>query len=276
MKLLSQHRTFDGEQRRYRHDAKSTNTPMTLSIYFPNKTKDNAAPPVLYWLSGLTCTDENFTQKAGAQRVASELGWVIVAPDTSPRGEQVADDEGYDLGQGAGFYINATQSAWSQHYNMYDYIVEELPALIEAQFEVSDKKAIAGHSMGGHGALMIGLRNPDRYQSISAFSPIVNPMACPWGEKAFQAYLGEDKKCWEAYDSTALMRQFTQDKRPPILIDQGLEDDFLTDQLKPENLIKAAKEIAYPLTYREQSGFDHSYFFIASFIEDHLRFHAAQ
>lgn len=272
MEKLTQHRMFSGEQCRYRHHAKSTNTTMTFSIYLPDKIRD-AALPVLYWLSGLTCTDENFTQKAGAQRVASELGWIIVAPDTSPRGETVADHEAYDLGQGASFYVNATKSPWASHFQMYDYIVKELPELVGQHFPVNEKKALSGHSMGGHGALMIGLKNPHRYDSISAFSPITNPVACPWGEKAFRHYLGDDKKEWEEYDSTLLLRSFDHHNKPPILIDQGAEDEFLQAQLKPSALVETAKTKAYPLTYREQKGFDHSYYFVASFMADHLRFH---
>jgi S-formylglutathione hydrolase len=210
-------------------------------------------------------------QKAGAQRIAAELGIAIVAPDTSPRGDDVADDDGYDLGKGAGFYVNATQAPWNLHYRMYDYIVDELPGLVESMFPVNDKRAIAGHSMGGHGALMIALRNPSRYSSVSAFSPISNPLNCPWGNKALSAYLGQDKADWAKYDSSMLMRKATA--FVPALVDQGDADDFLSEQLKPEALIAAAKHSNYPLQLNLQEGYDHSYYFIASFIEQHLRFH---
>ena len=210
-------------------------------------------------------------QKAGAQRIAAELGIAIVAPDTSPRGDDVANDDAYDLGQGAGFYINATQSPWDKHYQMYDYINDELPEIIKQTFPVSNKWAISGHSMGGHGALMMGLRNSEKYSSISAFSPIVNPVNCPWGEKAFTAYLGDDKADWREYDATELLRKNSAEI--PTLIDQGLSDNFLAEQLKPQNFVTVATEQAFPLTYREHEGYDHSYYFIISFIEDHLRFH---
>lgn len=246
---------------------------MRFAIYLPPQVSNGQKVPVLYWLSGLTCTDENFMQKAGAQRIAAELGIAIVAPDTSPRGEDVADDTGYDLGQGAGFYVNATQAPWNRHYHMYDYVVNELPRLIESTFPVSDKRAIAGHSMGGHGALTIGMLNPERYSSMSAFSPISNPMNCPWGQKAFTAYLGKDKASWHKHDASELMRQATQ--FIPAKVDQGESDDFLAEQLKPELLEAAAKVSGYPLELSLHEGYDHSYYFIANFIEDHLRFHAS-
>jgi S-formylglutathione hydrolase len=227
---------------------------------------------VLYWLSGLTCTDENFVQKAGAQRIAAELGMAIVCPDTSPRGGNVANDDGYDLGQGAGFYVNATQAPWSEHYQMYDYVVGELPDLVEANFPVTEQRAISGHSMGGHGALTIALKNPERYSSVSAFSPIVNPIECPWGKKALTAYLGENVGEWQAYDTCELIQKSTQ--HLPMLIEQGLADNFLVEQLKPENLVSAAKKAGYSVILNQHEGYDHSYFFIASFIEEHLRFHA--
>ncbi|MFT6351806.1 MAG: S-formylglutathione hydrolase [Neptuniibacter pectenicola] len=245
---------------------------MRFSIFLPPQVNDGAKVPVIYWLSGLTCTDENFTQKAGAQRVAAELGVAIVAPDTSPRGEDVADDENYDLGQGAGFYLNATEPPWNTHYQMYDYITEELPALIEAMFPVTDKRSICGHSMGGHGALTIALKNVDKYQSVSAFSPITNPMKCPWGQKAFTAYLGRNTESWKAYDSCELMKEAKATL--PMLIDQGTSDDFLKEQLKPEALSQVAVDMGYPLELRYHNGYDHSYYFMASFIEDHLKFHA--
>lgn len=245
---------------------------MRFAIYLPPQASNGEKVPVLYWLSGLTCTDENFMQKAGAQRMAAKLGIAIVAPDTSPRGEGVANDEGYDLGIGAGFYVNATQAPWNRHYQMYDYVVNELPAIIEASFPVSNKRAISGHSMGGHGALTVAMLNPERYSSMSAFSPICNPVKAPWGKKAFTAYLGKDKTAWHNHDASELMRKATQ--FIPAKVDLGGADDFLTEQLKPEALEAAAKVNGYPLALAIHEGYDHSYYFISSFIEEHLRFHA--
>ncbi|MDO6513421.1 S-formylglutathione hydrolase [Neptuniibacter sp. 2_MG-2023] len=269
---LSQNKCFDGWLKQYNHQSSVLNCTMRFSIFLPPQVNDGAKVPVIYWLSGLTCTDENFTQKAGAQRVAAELGVAIVAPDTSPRGEGVADDDNYDLGQGAGFYLNATEEPWKQHYQMYDYITKELPALIEEMFPVTDKRSIFGHSMGGHGALTIALKNIDKYQSVSAFSPITNPMKCPWGQKAFTAYLGRNTETWKAYDSCELIKQATSTL--PMLVDQGTLDDFLKEQLKPEALSQVAVDMGFPLELRYHNGYDHSYYFMASFIEDHLRFHA--
>lgn len=269
---ISVNKVFGGWHKQYSHHSKSLNCKMQFAIYLPPQAASGEKVPVLYWLSGLTCTDENFMQKAGAQRIAAELGVAIVAPDTSPRGDDVANDEGYDLGQGAGFYVNATEMPWSKHYQMYDYIVKELPELIESSFPVSDKRAISGHSMGGHGALLIALRNPERYSSMSAFSPISNPMNCPWGKKAFTAYLGTDTEQWRDYDASELMKKAAQ--FVPAKVDQGAADNFLAEQLKPEALESAAKSSAYPLEYRLHEGYDHSYYFIASFIDEHLRFHA--
>ncbi|EKQ3617294.1 S-formylglutathione hydrolase [Escherichia coli] len=273
MEMLEEHRCFEGWQQRWRHDSSTLNCPMTFSIFLP-PSRDHTPPPVLYWLSGLTCNDENFTTKAGAQRVAAELGIVLVMPDTSPRGEQVANDDGYDLGQGAGFYLNATQKPWATHYRMYDYLRDELPTLIQSQFNVSDRCAISGHSMGGHGALIMALKNPGKYTSVSAFAPIVNPCSVPWGIKAFSTYLGEDKNDWMEWDSCALMYASNAQDAIPTLIDQGDNDQFLADQLQPAVLAEAARQKAWPMTLRIQPGYDHSYYFIASFIEDHLRFHA--
>ncbi|HHU2922577.1 TPA: S-formylglutathione hydrolase [Escherichia coli] len=273
MEMLEEHRCFEGWQQRWRHDSSTLNCPMTFSIFLPPP-RDHTPPPVLYWLSGLTCNDENFTTKAGAQRVAAELGIVLVMPDTSPRGEQVANDDGYDLGQGAGFYLNATQPPWATHYQMYDYLRDELPALIQSQFNVSDRCAISDHSMGGHGALIMALKNPGKYTSVSAFAPIVNPCSVPWGIKAFSTYLGEDKNAWLEWDSCALMYASNAQDAIPTLIDQGDNDQFLADQLQPAVLAEAARQKAWPMTLRIQPGYDHSYYFIASFIEDHLRFHA--
>ncbi|WP_028767377.1 S-formylglutathione hydrolase [Shewanella fidelis] len=269
---ISVNKSFGGWHKQYSHHSKTLNCAMRFAIYLPPQASNGKKVPVLYWLSGLTCTDENFMQKAGAQRMAAELGIAIVAPDTSPRGDDVADDDGYDLGKGAGFYVNATQAPWNRHYRMYDYVVNELPQLIESMFPVSDKRSIAGHSMGGHGALVIAMRNPQAYQSVSAFSPIANPVNCPWGKKAFTAYLGRDTTTWAEYDASLLMRQATE--FVPALVDQGEADDFLIEQLKPEVLEAAANVSGYPLTLNMQEGFDHSYYFIASFIENHLRFHA--
>ncbi|MGY2576185.1 S-formylglutathione hydrolase [Vibrio sp. C8] len=270
----SQAKVFDGWHKQYIHQSSTLNCEMRFAIYLPLEATEDKPVPVLYWLSGLTCTDENFMQKAGAFKKAAELGIAIVAPDTSPRGEGVPDDpEGaYDFGLGAGFYLNATQEPWQEHYQMYSYIVDELPQLIEANFPVSKRKAISGHSMGGHGALTIGIKNPTAYSSISAFSPICHPMAVPWGQKAFRNYLGEDKSKWLQYDAVELMK--THLVTAPILIDQGNADNFLTEQLKPETLQSAAIEAKANLTLRIQPGYDHSYYFIQTFIDEHLEFHA--
>lgn len=273
MDMLEEHRCFEGWQQRWRHDSTTLNCFMTFSIFLPPP-RSTTPPPVLYWLSGLTCNDENFTTKAGAQRIAAELGIVLVMPDTSPRGEQVADDEGYDLGKGAGFYLNATQQPWAAHFRMYDYLRDELPALIQSQFNVGERCAISGHSMGGHGALIMALKNPGKYTSVSAFAPIVNPCRVPWGEKAFTAYLGEERSAWVEWDSCALMLASQPEHAIPTLIDQGDNDQFLADQLQPAVLAEAARQKDWPMTLRIQPGYDHSYYFIASFIEDHLRFHA--
>ncbi|RWX53681.1 S-formylglutathione hydrolase [Photobacterium chitinilyticum] len=272
---ISANKSFGGWHKQYSHRSAVLNCEMRFAIYLPPQAATGVKVPVMYWLSGLTCTDENFMQKAGAQRIAAELGIAIVAPDTSPRGEGVADDpEGsYDFGLGAGFYLNATREPWNRHYQMYDYVVKELPELIENNFQVSQQRAISGHSMGGHGALMIALRNPEHFNSVSAFSPITNPVNCPWGRKAFAGYLGTNQDIWKQYDSSELMKLSTNPV--PALVDQGTKDDFLTEQLKPEMLQAAAKQSSYPLELRMQEGYDHSYYFIASFIEDHLRFHAS-
>jgi len=273
MELLEEHRCFEGRQQRWRHDSRVLNCTMTFSIFLP-PVRENTPPPVLYWLSGLTCNDENFTFKAGAQRVAAELGIALVMPDTSPRGDDVADADGYDLGKGAGFYLNATEQPWAAHYRMYDYLRDELPTLIQSEFSVSDRQAVSGHSMGGHGALIMALKNPGRFTSVSAFAPIVNPTKVPWGQKAFSAYLGADAATWQQWDSCLLMQASQGADAIPTLIDQGDADQFLAEQLQPARLAEAARQSAWPLTLRVQPGYDHSYFFIASFIEDHLRFHA--
>lgn len=274
MEKIAENRCFGGRQLRYSHASAVLHCDMTFSVYLPPQAASGPVP-VLYWLSGLTCTDENFVTKAGAQRYAAEHGIAVVAPDTSPRGEGVADDPdgAYDLGLGAGFYVNATQSPWAKHYRMYDYIVTELPALVEQEFPVDAARvAISGHSMGGHGALTIALKNPGRFRSVSAFSPICSPLNCPWGEKALEAYLGSDRADWEAHDTTRLMAN--ADEQLPMLVDQGESDDFLQEQLKPELLMQASKAVDYPVTIRMQAGYDHSYYFIASFIGEHIAFHA--
>jgi S-formylglutathione hydrolase len=276
METLNRHRCFGGTQGVYRHDSTATGTPMRFSVFVPGETGERRMPAV-YWLSGLTCTDDNFTVKAGAQRVAAELGLIVVAPDTSPRGDAVPDDPdgAYDFGLGAGFYVDATEAPWSRHYRMRSYVESELPALVAEHFPVDqERQGILGHSMGGHGALTIALRNPGRYRAVSAFAPICSPLACPWGEKALGGYLGADRSAWRAYDACALIEDGA--RVAEILVDQGTEDAFLVEQLKPELLRQACETAGIPLTLRLQPGYDHSYYFIATFIEDHLRWHAAR
>lgn len=275
MEQVAANRCFGGRQLRFRHRSAVLDCDMLFAVYLPPQAEQGEVP-VLYWLSGLTCTDENFVTKAGAQRYAAEHGIAIVAPDTSPRGEGVPDDpEGaYDFGLGAGFYVNATEQPWSGHYRMYDYVVGELPELVERELPLDGgRRCISGHSMGGHGALTIALNNPQRYGSVSAFSPICAPMDCPWGIKALGKYLGDDRRTWEAYDTTVLVGR--AQARLPVLVDQGDADDFLSGQLKTDRLVQAAAAADYPMTIRMQPGYDHSYFFIASFIGEHLAFHAA-
>ena len=262
---------FGGWQDVYRHDFVVLGCAMNFAIYLPPQAETQKLP-VLYWLSGLTCNEQNFITKAGAQRYAAEHGVILVAPDTSPRGDEVADADGYDLGKGAGFYLNATQAPWSAHYRMYDYVASELPALVEANFPATDARAISGHSMGGHGALTVALKNPGRYRSVSAFSPIVAPSQVPWGEKAFTAYLGDDREAWKAWDATALVADAKE--RLPLLIDQGDDDEFLAVQLRPELLQAACEAAGHPLQLRMQPGYDHSYYFIESFIGEHIAHHA--
>jgi S-formylglutathione hydrolase len=271
IECLSSNKVFGGWHKQYSHQSSTVNCTMRFAIFLPPQASSNNKVPVLYWLSGLTCTDENVMQKSGIQRIAAELGIAIVAPDTSPRGEGVADDEAYDLGQGAGFYINAKQAPWNKHFQMYDYVVEELPALIEATFPVTGKRAIAGHSMGGHGALTIALKNAQRYCSVSAFSPISNPVNCPWGQKAFTAYLGDDQALWQQHDASMLMLEAKDFL--PTRVDQGEADNFLEEQLKPTVLQASATQRGYPLELNIHQGYDHSYYFISSFIEQHVRFH---
>ncbi len=262
---------FGGWQDVYRHRSDMLGCDMSVGVYFPPQSEDGPCP-VLYWLSGLTCTEQNFITKSGAQRYAAEHGIILVAPDTSPRGDGVADAEGYDLGQGAAFYLDATREPWASHYRMHDYIVHELPAWVEADPSASNRRAISGHSMGGHGALVIALRNPGRYASASAFSPIVAPSQVPWGHKAFGAYLGEDREQWKAWDAVELIAGASE--RLPLLIDQGDADEFLQSQLRPELLQVACTAANHPLELRMQPGYDHSYYFIASFIGDHIAHHA--
>lgn len=274
MERVGSNKCFGGWQQRYRHRSLVLDCDMVISIYLPPQAEQGRVP-VLYWLSGLTCTDENFVTKAGAQQFAAQHGIAIVAPDTSPRGEGVPDDPdgAWDFGLGAGFYVNATQEPWSHHYRMYDYVANELPSLVEANFPVDAQRvAISGHSMGGHGALTIALKNPDRFKAVSAFAPICSPLNCPWGEKALSRYLGADRESWKQYDTCELVAVARE--RLPVLVDQGDKDDFLVEQLKPELLEAVAREVGYPMTIRMQPGYDHSYFFIASFIGEHLAFHA--
>jgi S-formylglutathione hydrolase len=272
MDIISKTRSFGGTQLVCSHASRSTGTTMRFGVYLPPQAEKGKVP-VLWFLSGLTCTEANFTEKAGAQRMASELGLMLVVPDTSPRGEGVANDDAYDLGQGAGFYLDATQTPWAPHFKMESWVVRELPEVIAAEFSADmTRQGITGHSMGGHGALTLALRHPGVYRSVSAFAPIVAPMQCPWGEKAFTAYLGADRAAWREHDACALIE--TGARVSEILVDQGTADQFLTNQLKPELLKDACAKAGIPLTLRMQEGYDHSYYFIASFIPDHLRYHA--
>ncbi|MCX5932759.1 MAG: S-formylglutathione hydrolase [Cyanobacteria bacterium] len=272
---LSENRCFGGLHRRYRHHSEVLACEMTLAVYLPPQALSGANVPALYWLSGLTCTDENVMQKAGAQRLAASLGLALIAPDTSPRGPEVPGDPdgAWDFGHGAGFYLNASEEPWARHYRMHDYVVEELPALLERQLPLNGRRGISGHSMGGHGALVCALRHPGLYESVSAFAPISHPSRCPWGEKAFSRYLGADRSRWRAWDACELIA--SAQERLPLLIDQGLDDPFLESQLRPEDLEAAARAVGHPLLLRRQPGYDHSYFFIASFIDDHLRHHGS-
>jgi S-formylglutathione hydrolase len=277
METTKTHIVHGGTLRYLKHDSAATGTPMTLSVFVP---AGEGPFPVLIWLSGLTCTEDNFTTKAGAYKAAAEHGVIIVAPDTSPRGEDVADDPAYDLGQGAGFYVDATQAPWAPHFRMESYVTGELIALIDAQFPTTKTRSISGHSMGGHGALTLALRHPELFKSVSAFAPIASPTRCAWGEKAFTAYLGADRAAWAQHDAALLIESgAAQDANgkgvfDDILVDQGDADSFLADQLKPELLQAAADKAGQGLTLRLQPGYDHSYFFMASFIDDHVAFHA--
>ena len=273
MKQIESIKEFGGWLNRYEHQSASCHCTMTFSVYLPPQAATEKVPAI-YWLSGLTCSDDNFRTKAGAQRYAAEFGLALIMPDTSPRGDDVADEpDRYDLGKGAGFYVNATQAPWSTHYQMYDYVTAELPALIEAHFPVlSGIKSISGHSMGGHGALICALKEKDAYRSVSAFSPICHPVKCPWGEGCFGAYLGDDKEQWKAYDATELIK--AGHSAIPVLIDQGTNDEFLAEQLFPQDLQAAFEEQGRSVTLRMQEGYDHSYHFVATFIGEHLAYHA--
>ena len=275
MKTISEHKSFGGVQGYYAHASKEIGLEMRFAVYQPPQV-GTAKLPVLYYLAGLTCTEDTFVIKAGAQRIAAELGLILVSPDTSPRGAAIPGDaESWDFGVGAGFYVDASRAPWSKHYRMYSYVTRELPALVAKKFPVdATRQGIFGHSMGGHGALVCALRNPGQYKSLSAFAPIAAPMRCPWGKKAFKGYLGDDREAWREYDASELV------KRAPfpqtILVDQGLADKFLVDQLYPEVFEASCREAGQRLTLRRQEGYDHGYFFIATFMEDHLRHHASQ
>jgi len=274
METLKTHAVHGGTLRYLRHDSATTGTPMTLSVFTP---PGEGPFPVLIWLSGLTCTEDNFTTKAGAYAAAAEHGVIIVAPDTSPRGEGVADDPAYDLGQGAGFYVDATEAPWAKHFRMESYVVGELIGMVDAEFPTTKARSISGHSMGGHGALTLALRHPHLFRSVSAFAPISSPTRCPWGEKAFTAYLGPDRAVWEAHDAARLIETGVGEGcYDDILVDQGDADPFLVEQLKPELLVAAGAAVGQKVTLRMQPGYDHSYFFMASFIADHVAFHAAR
>ena len=273
MKQTAENRCFDGRQLRYHHQSESLDCEMDFSIYLPPRAATYNVP-VLYWLSGLTCTDQNFVTKAGGQRYAAEYGIAIVAPDTSPRGKEVADaPERYDLGQGAGFYVNATQSPWSRHYHMYDYVTRELPELVEKNFPViPGLRSVSGHSMGGHGALICSLKNPGMYRSVSAFAPISNPVNCPWGQGCLDAYLGPDREVWKEFDAVELLRGGAQSL--PLFVDQGADDEFLTEQLHIQDLEAVCRERNIDLKLRMHENYDHSYFFISTYIGEHIAYHA--
>lgn len=273
METLSINRSFGGTQGVYRHASAETGTPMTFAVYLPPQADAGTKLPIVWYLSGLTCTHANVTDKGGYQRVCAELGLIFVAPDTSPRGPNAPDAEGYDIGQGAGFYVDATEDPFATNYRMYSYLVRELPKLIEAKFPADlARQGITGHSMGGHGALTLALKNPDLYRSVSAFAPIVAPSQVPWGQKAFRTYLGEDRSSWHAHDAVSLIGHGAH--LADLLVDQGDKDNFLAEQLRPNLLEVACRAAGIPLTLRMQPGYDHSYAFIATFIDDHLRWHA--
>jgi len=271
MEEVEAHRCFGGWQRTYRHPSTVLGCDMRLGVFLPSAAHVQGDRPVLYFLSGLTCTEQNATTKAGLQQWCAQHGIILVLPDTSPRGDDVADDEAYDLGQGAGFYLTATEQPWARHYRMDAYVTEELPKLLES-FTTSDARGITGHSMGGHGAITLALRNPGLYRSVSAFAPILEPSAVPWGKKAFGAYLGDDLSTWAAWDATKLLPSATE--RLPLRIDQGSADPFLAEQLPSEGFLSAAEAAGYPVEYHLQDGYDHSYYFVATFAEAHAEHHA--
>lgn len=270
IKLVETHRSFDGEQNKYNHYSDVLKSDMTFSLFLPSN-KEKKEIPLVWWLSGLTCTDDNFSQKSGFQRLAEEHQVAVIIPDTSPRGEQVADDDSYDLGKGASFYLNATEKPWAEHYQMYTYITEELSEIAASLIpNFSGKESIMGHSMGGHGALMIGLKNAQRFKAISAFSPILTPSDVPWGVKAFTTYLGENKAAWKEWDASELIK--TADA-PPILITQGTADQFYPEQLEEKTFLQLAQKNEQDVSYKQVDGYDHSYFFISTFLEEHFAFH---
>lgn len=271
MELIEQHASSGGWQNVYRHYSQTLNCEMNFGVYLPPKAATEKLP-VLYWLSGLTCTEQNFITKSGMQHYATLHNIIVVVPDTSPRGNNVADADSYDLGQGASFYLNATEQPWNLHYRMYDYILRELPDVVMSHFPATARKSISGHSMGGLGALVLALRNPDEYASVSAFSPIVSPSQVPWGQRAFTAYLGDNRKTWEAYDPVCLI--FQSEKLPEIFIDQGLNDDFYEEQLRTRSFEKACHEMNVKVSIRYHTGYDHSYYFVSSFIGEHIAYHA--
>jgi S-formylglutathione hydrolase len=272
IETVSTNRSFGGTQGVYTHNSTATGTAMTFSVFVPDHAP-GARLPVLWYLSGLTCTHANVTDKGEFRRACAEAGIIFVAPDTSPRGPDLPNDDAYDFGQGAGFYVNATQAPWSTHFHMRDYIEQDLPAVIAANFPVDmARQGITGHSMGGHGALTIGLRNPERFRSVSAFAPIVSPLACPWGEKALGGYLGPDRATWRGYDACALIEDGA--RLPALLVDQGEADGFLAEQLKTELLVAACDRAGMAATIRMQPGYDHSYYFISTFMAEHVAWHA--
>ena len=273
LETLSTNRSHGGIQGVYRHPSRETGTDMTFSVFVPPQAEAGEKRPVVWYLSGLTCSHANVTEKGEYRRACAELGLIFVAPDTSPRGDDVPDNEGYDFGKGAGFYVDATEAPWSKHFRMESYVARELPELIAAHFPADmARQAITGHSMGGHGALTFALKNPGRFKSVSAFAPIVAPARVPWGEKALTGYLGSDRAAWRRYDATALIEDGA--RVPDIFVDQGNADNFLEEQLRPALLAEACDKAGIPLTLRMQEGYDHSYYFISTFMEDHLRWHA--
>lgn len=273
IELISRAKCFDGEQRVYRHSSNSTGTPMDFAVFMPAKALAGEKCPVLVYLSGLTCTWENVTFKGGAQMHCAKTDLIFVAPDTSPRGTDVANDDAYDLGQGAGFYLDSTELPWAKHFKMESYIADELHSILLAEFPVdSGKVGVTGHSMGGHGALTLALKHPQKYKSVSAFSPITNPMDCPWGEKAFTTYLGTNQEMWKNHDACNLAK--SRGWQGDILVDQGQDDEFLREQLKIQNFDKACQEAGIDLNLRMHAGYDHSYYFISTFMQDHIAWHS--